>query len=85
MGSILDSKDKYIGETHDEIDCSHLVNDMLHDAGYSIDYQKTSDLHNSAYYDVIDPADAQPGDLIYPILSRNMNQAAPSKQRAAHR
>lgn len=47
-----------------EIDCSHLVNQILVNAGYKIPYETTSQLDNSIYFDVIDQSDAKSGDVI---------------------
>jgi NlpC/P60 family. len=47
-----------------EIDCSHLVNKMVCNAGYDIPYQTTEQLNKSSYYDVIDPSDAKSGDIL---------------------
>lgn len=46
-----------------DIDCSHLVSNILQEAGYNIKYRKTSDMANSGFYDkVID--DIKAGDII---------------------
>lgn len=47
-----------------EIDCSHLLHLMLRDAGYTIPYRSTSQLNSdTAHFDAIALADAQPGDI----------------------
>lgn len=46
-----------------EVDCSHLLNNMVLGAGYQIPYQTTAGLNSSTYYDVIEAANVQPGDI----------------------
>ncbi|MHC8398086.1 hypothetical protein ACYZTX_00950 [Pseudomonas sp. MDT1-17] len=47
-----------------EIDCSHLLNRMLRDAGYNIPYRATGALAtDTTHFDVIALNDVQPGDI----------------------
>ncbi|AZD32624.1 hypothetical protein [Pseudomonas chlororaphis] len=52
------------GNGRKEIDCSHLLNRMLRDAGYNIPYRTTGQLAaDVTHFDVIPLASAQPGDI----------------------
>lgn len=52
------------GDGRKEIDCSHLLNRMLRDAGYNIPYRSTSQLATDAtHFDVILLNSVQPGDI----------------------
>lgn len=52
------------GNGRKEVDCSHLLNLMLKDAGYNIPYRSTSQLAtDTVHFDFIAAADAQPGDI----------------------
>lgn len=46
-----------------EIDCSHLLHQMLLNAGYSVPYQNTSALLNSTYFDQVSAKSVSPGDI----------------------
>lgn len=51
------------GDEKNEIDCSHLVWEMLKSAGYNVPYQTTAQLRNSPYFEIVTAASAKPGDL----------------------
>ena len=46
------------------IDCSQLVNQMVRSSGYDVPYQNTAALQSSPYYEEVDPAEVQPGDIL---------------------
>jgi predicted chitinase len=52
------------GDGRKEIDCSHLLNLMLGDAGYNIPYRTTGQLAtDTTHFEVIPLASVQPGDI----------------------
>lgn len=52
------------GDGRKEVDCSHLLQLMLKDAGYNIPYRTTSQLAtDTTHFDSIDLSSAQPGDI----------------------
>lgn len=52
------------GDGRKEVDCSHLLQLMLKDAGYDIPYRSTSQLAtDTAHFDFIGLSAAQPGDI----------------------
>jgi VCBS repeat-containing protein len=53
------------GNGRNEIDCSNLVNQMLRNEGYDIQYSDTAGLNkdSSKYFDTVDAADVRPGDI----------------------
>lgn len=46
-----------------QIDCSHLVNQLLKGAGYEIPYEDTSVMNNSSYYTTVLTQDVKKGDI----------------------
>ena len=56
------------GDVRNDIDCSHLVFEMLRGAGYKFtesgkDYRSTSEMRGSGFYDEIPEGDVRPGDI----------------------
>lgn len=52
------------GDGRKEVDCSHLLQLMLKDAGYNIPYRSTAQLAtDTTHFDFIDLSTAQPGDI----------------------
>jgi hypothetical protein len=52
------------GDGKKEYDCSHFLNQVLKEIGYNNPYQSTGALKNSSYYDEVDKADLQKGDIV---------------------
>ena len=64
---LQDGKEKYVGLTHKQIDCSRLVYKVLKDSGCTIEYLSTKQLNGKKgkeYYDEIDKKEMKPGDII---------------------
>ena len=52
------------GDGKIEFDCSHFLNQVLKDIGCNNPYQSSTALKSSRYYDGIDKADLQKGDIV---------------------
>ena len=64
MGSILDQIQNWANQniSYSQIDCSHLVNQMLNDAGYGTKYECVAQF--DVFDTVTDPNTIQPGDIV---------------------